>query len=172
MRDQRTYQDIYIIRMLNESQQKPKPSRQHSTHKDRQGETNDVQIGIEIEKREGGEGREENKKQFSIKNARKKTARKGNTHISGSQGAPGGGVPPRRNNIIYKKIRHQEKQGTEKKSEQGVTRETKNDRTKRPNERERKKEGIIYGPDPFSGHFAIYFCKNHSKMNCPNKRGA
>ena len=129
--------------MLNESQQKPKPSRQHSTHKDRQGETNDVQIGIEIEKREGGEGREENKKQFSIKNARKKTARKGNTHISGSQGAPGGGVPPRRNNMIFTTIRHQEKQGTETKSEQGVTiNERKTTRRKDQTNEKGKRKGL------------------------------
>ena len=51
----------------------------------RQDETNDVQI--EIEKREG---REEKTKYTNVKNARKKTARKGNTHTSGSQGARGG----------------------------------------------------------------------------------
>ena len=40
--------------MLNESQQKPKPWRQHSTHKKkRQDETNDVQT--ETDKREGRE---------------------------------------------------------------------------------------------------------------------
>ena len=33
--------------MLNGSKQKPKPRRQHSTHKKKTGETNDVQIEIE-----------------------------------------------------------------------------------------------------------------------------
>ena len=42
----RMYQDTYY--MLNESQQKPKPTRQRtSTHKKRQYETNDVQLEIE-----------------------------------------------------------------------------------------------------------------------------
>ena len=38
--------------MLNESQQKPKPRRQHGTHKKRQNATNDVQIKIEKGKKE------------------------------------------------------------------------------------------------------------------------
>ena len=39
------------------------------------------------------------RKKGNIDSARKKTARKGNTHTSGSQGALGG-VVPRRNNRI------------------------------------------------------------------------
>ena len=44
----RTYQDAY--HMLNESQQKPKPRRQHSSDKKKtEDATNDVQIEIEFE---------------------------------------------------------------------------------------------------------------------------
>ena len=68
--------------MLNESQQRPKPRRQHIVPVRRQGETNHVQI--EMEKREG---REEKIITVNINNARKKTARKGNTHTSVLQGA-------------------------------------------------------------------------------------
>ena len=36
-----------MYHILHESQEKPKPSRQHGTHKKRQDETNDAQIEIE-----------------------------------------------------------------------------------------------------------------------------
>ena len=75
--------EIHICRMLNESQQKQEPRRQHSTHKDRM-KTNDVQI--EIEK----VSEEKEKMKISQHQQRKKTSRKGNTHTSGSQGARGG----------------------------------------------------------------------------------
>ena len=59
----------------------------------RQDETNDVQIEIE-------KGKEEKKERKKVNiNARTKTARKGNTHTSGSQGARGV-VVPRGNNRI------------------------------------------------------------------------
>ena len=79
--------------MLNESQQKPKPRRQHNIHKKRQDETNDVQIGSE-------EGKEEEKTKI------KKSAKKRRQHARGiriladSQAARVGGVAPRQNNII------------------------------------------------------------------------
>ena len=57
-----------------------------------QDKTNDVQIEIE-------KGEEEKKRKKNIKNARKRTARKGNTHTQGSQGG-GGGVAPRQSNRI------------------------------------------------------------------------
>ena len=50
---------------------------------ERQDETNDVQIEIE-------KGKEEKKKKISQHQERKKTARRGNTYTSGSQGAQGG----------------------------------------------------------------------------------
>ena len=68
----RTYQDTY--HMLNESQQKQKPRRQHSVPtRKRLDETNDVQI--EVEKREGRQKRKKEKNQHQ---ERKKTAHKGN----------------------------------------------------------------------------------------------
>ena len=46
---------ICIYHMLNETQQKPNPRRQHSTHKKKRMKTNDVQIEIE-------KGKDEKKK--------------------------------------------------------------------------------------------------------------
>ena len=79
-------------------------------------ETNDVQIKIE-------QGKEEKKKiKMRRHQQRKKTARNGNTRTSGSQGARGGvwrrdEVAEQQNN----RIRHQGKQGSESKSEEGDT---------------------------------------------------
>ena len=50
--------------MVNESQQKPKPRRQHNTHKKDRMKTNAVQIEIE-------KGKEEKKKNVDINNARR-----------------------------------------------------------------------------------------------------
>ena len=52
--------------MLNESQQKPKPRRQHGTHKKKtQDETNDIRIEI-------GKGKEEKKMKLGQHQQRKK----------------------------------------------------------------------------------------------------
>ena len=72
-----TYQEFIILVpcMLNESQQKPKPTRQHIVpRRKRQDETSDVQIEIE----KGKEKRKEKKRKVDITYARKKTARRGN----------------------------------------------------------------------------------------------
>ena len=90
MWDQRTYVWKCIEHIICETSRSRNRNRGDSivpTRK-RQDETNDVQIEIEkIEKREERGG----KKKVNIKNAREKTARKGNTHTytSGSQGARG-----------------------------------------------------------------------------------
>ena len=61
------------------------------------------------------------KKKSNMNNARNKTARKGNTHTSGSQGARGNCSPEtkQQNN----RIRHQEKPGCENENEEGDTRD-------------------------------------------------
>ena len=58
--------------MLHESQQKPKPRRQHDTDKTREDGTN-----VRLENRKGRKKRKINK--IKSKNTRK-TTRKGNTH--------------------------------------------------------------------------------------------
>ena len=93
-RDQRTYytyQGTYHV--LNESHQKPKPWRQHSTHKKKirwnkrcpKSKSHSWRFSTfyKIEQK----GKEE-KKNKTNQQERKKTARKGNTRTSGSQAFP------------------------------------------------------------------------------------
>ena len=91
--------------MLKESRQKPKPRRQHSTHK-RQDETNDVQIEIE----KGRKRTKKKKKLTSTTQERRQHAR--GIRIVQARKEPGGGCSPetkQQNN----RIRHQGKQGSD-----------------------------------------------------------
>ena len=83
--DQSTYVSKYISyakRVAAETENEE--TAEYPQEKDRM-KTNDIQIEIE-------EGRNRKKKigYFNVSNARKKTARKGNTHTSSSQQARGG----------------------------------------------------------------------------------
>ena len=69
--------------MLNESQQKPKPRRRHSTCKKKTGYMKDKANDVQIEAKE----QKKNKKKSTSTTQEDST--QGNTHTSGSQGARG-----------------------------------------------------------------------------------
>ena len=127
--------------MLNESQQKPKRRRQHSTHKKKTGwKRNAVQIEIE-------KGKEENKfedKSTSATRERKKRRQ----HARGirllqARKERGGGVAPRRNNRTTESAT-KGKQGSESKSEEGDT-IIKRKTTRRKDKRTKKEQGMGHG---------------------------
>ena len=105
--------------------------------------TNDVQIEIE-----GREGREENNKDKSTSATQERKKKEDSTQREYAYfrlaRSVGGGVAPSRNNK-NNRIRHQGKQGSESKSEEGDTR-IKQKRTRRKdNKRTKKEQGMGHG---------------------------
>ena len=81
--------------------------------------------------RKGKEEKKQNEdKSTSATQELKKTARKGNTHTSGSQGARGGDVAPRRNNRITESATKESREAKVKAKKAIYKNQTENDKTK------------------------------------------
>ena len=118
--------------MLNESQQKPKPRRQHSTHKkkDRMKQT--------MSKSKSKKGRKRRRKISQHQERKKEDSTLGESAYFRLAWSARGGVPPRRNHRTTESAT-KESRGAKRKANKAIQETNGNGQTKRQNEKGKRR---------------------------------